>query len=148
MERYTGAPYDGVMDAYGSVDDGRSLRGFSRFQLAINPSNQGVLLRRRLDYGVADQKAAVFVDGRYVASWSTAGSNPTHRWHDDDFTDAGILTPGKSAITLQLISATPNIDWTEFLYSAYSLVYPNMPVSIPTMDADPEFKCFADSSSY
>jgi len=71
-----GFTYDGVMDAYGSVDDGRSLRGFSRFQMAISPSNQGVLLRRRLDYGVPGQKAAVFVDGQFVGLWYTAGSNP------------------------------------------------------------------------
>jgi YVTN family beta-propeller protein len=128
-----GFTYDGVMDAYGLVDDGRSNRGYSRFQMAINSSNDGVLLRRRLDYGTGNQKGAVYIDGQYVGIWYTAGSNPNHRWRDDDFLIPGIYTSGKSSITVQLVSATPSVDWTEFMYSAYSLVNPATPPVTPTL---------------
>jgi YVTN family beta-propeller protein len=132
-----GFTYDGVMDAYGSMDDGRSLRGYSRFRMVIDPSNNGVILRRRLDYGVANQKAAVFVDGEYAAIWYEAGSNPNHRWRDDDFLIPTNFTHGKTAITIQLISAAPNVDWTEFLYSVYSLLNPTPAAPIPTMTPIP-----------
>ncbi len=127
-----GYTYDGVMDAYGSVDDGRSLRGYSWFRLAINPANDGVIVRRKLDQGIANQQATVFVDGAPAGTWYIAGSNPNHRWRDDDFLIPAAYTRGKNAITLQLVDASLNIDWTEFQYTAYSLINPVAPAPVPT----------------
>lgn len=126
-----GFTYDGVMDAIGAIDDGKWHRGSSQFRLAINPSNDGVLLRRRLDYGIANQKATVIVDGQSVGTWYNAGSNPSHRWRDDDFIIPGMYTRGKNAITIQIVAASSNIDWTEFLYSVYSLAGVTSATPIP-----------------
>jgi hypothetical protein len=109
------------MDTFSSPDDGRAHRGSSQFRLAILPSNEGVLLRRRLDYGTANQRGNIFVDGQRVGIWYTAGSNPYHRWRDDDFMIPAQFTRCKNVITLQIIDASPSIDWTEFLYQAYSI---------------------------
>ena len=38
---------------------GRHTRGSSEFTLNIRPDNRGVMLRRTLDYDMANQKAAV-----------------------------------------------------------------------------------------
>ncbi len=113
--------YDGVMDAYGSTDDGRAHRGTSQFRLAINPANDGVLLRRRSDQAIAMQKASVAVDGQPVGTWYAPTSNPYHRWRDDEFLIPAAFTSGKSAITIQLLSAAPSIDWSEFRYTAMTL---------------------------
>jgi YVTN family beta-propeller protein len=128
-----GFTYDGVMDAYGSLDDGRAHRGSSQFQLAIDPSNDGVLLRRKLDQGIANQQAMVFVDGQPVGIWYTAGGNPYHRWRDDDFLIPAAYTRGKRAITIRIADASPDIAWTEFQYAAYSIVNPLTPVPLPTV---------------
>jgi hypothetical protein len=44
--------YDGDQDSIIITDDGRAFLGSSEFTVAIDPENQGVLLRRRLDQGV------------------------------------------------------------------------------------------------
>jgi len=44
-----------------SVDHGRTTKGTSEFRLRIRPDNLGVLLRRKLDYSFADQRAEVFI---------------------------------------------------------------------------------------
>jgi hypothetical protein len=61
---------------------GRVTTGTSEFSLKINPSNQGVLLRRTLDYGFYNQRARVYVADStpggtrwdYAGTWYLAGS--------------------------------------------------------------------------
>jgi hypothetical protein len=69
------------------TDRGRSTKGASEFNLKLDPNNFGVLLRRKLDYAFANQRAEVFVadasrgqEGRALewkpaGVWYLAGSN-------------------------------------------------------------------------
>ena len=42
-------------------DRGRTTKGTSEFRLRLRPDNLGVLLRRKLDYSFADQRAEVYI---------------------------------------------------------------------------------------
>lgn len=103
------------------TDDGRADKGYSQFQMAINPANTGVQLVRRLDYGIGNQKANVYVDGTLVAQWFDAGSDGTYRWRDSSFNIPSAYTLGKSAITVKVSFVSSDVDWNEFFYWAYSL---------------------------
>ena len=77
--------YEGDFDNINVTDDGRAFLGYSEFIMAIQPANQGVLLRRRFDQMIANQMANVYVDGSLVGTWYKAGSNGFHNWRDEDF---------------------------------------------------------------
>lgn len=104
------------------TDDGRAHKGYSRFVMAIDPGNSGVTLKRRLDYNIADQKAAVYVDDAYVGEWYDAGRNGTHNWKDSAFDIPSTFTEGKSSITVKVEFISSAIDWNEFHYWAFSEV--------------------------
>ncbi|MEO5978661.1 MAG: DUF2961 domain-containing protein [Chryseolinea sp.] len=61
--------------------DGRTTNGIVEFSIKLRTDNQGVLLRRRLDYSIPNQKAEVFVAisgtnaWKFVGVWYLAGSN-------------------------------------------------------------------------
>jgi len=58
-----------------TTDKGRTTNSFSEFNLQLDPSNVGVMLRRKLDYAYPNQRARVFirdVDG-IVSDWQSAG---------------------------------------------------------------------------
>ncbi len=107
------------------TDTGRHTTGTSELTLAIAPGNEGVLLRRELDYGFADQRALVSVAGPEPGSgfapagvWYTAGSstcvysNPpgeldppanlietsNRRFREEEFLIPPRLTRGRSSI--------------------------------------------------
>jgi hypothetical protein len=104
------------------TDNGRVLRGTSRFVVAIDPQATQVRLTRRLDYGVADQGASVFVDGAYAGPWLNAGSDATDRWRDATYTLPAALTAGKSQVQIQLADLLGGGDWTEYRYWVTSRV--------------------------
>jgi hypothetical protein len=111
-----------------SEDTGRTMTGTSEFTLALAPENLGVLLRRKLDYSLADQRAEVWVadaaGGPFERAgvWYLAGSNtcvfsnpdkelgvPTpmvetsnRRWRDDEFLLPRRLTEGRARIRVQI----------------------------------------------
>ena len=118
-----------------TTDSGRHTTGTTEFVLAIRPDNFGVLLRRKLDYGFADQAAEVFVaddtPGAALApagTWYLAGSNTcvysfpaaetgvsppaletsNRRWRDDEFLLPRALTQGRAAIRIRLVYAPPS----------------------------------------
>ncbi|HKU40019.1 MAG TPA: DUF2961 domain-containing protein [Polyangiales bacterium] len=109
---------------------GRYTRGTSELSVRLREDNQGVLLRRKLDYGFADQRAEVFVaDDRPHAPWHSAGiwylagsnrcvySNPpgeldapapllqtsNRRFRDDEFLIAAELTAGRRSVRLRFV---------------------------------------------
>jgi hypothetical protein len=113
-----------------SADTGRHMTDTTELRVAIDPSNLGVLLRRKLDLMYADQRAEVLVaddvDGAPFVSagtWYTAGSNQviysfppgetdpaapmletsTRRWREDEFLLPRTLTRGRSAIRLRIV---------------------------------------------
>lgn len=110
-------------------DFGRKLAGFSEFTLKLNPTNLGVMLRRKLDYSFPNQRAEVFVadalgslDWKPAGVWYLAGgntcvySNPkeelgaaehkaetsNRRFRDDEFLIARELTEGRSSIRVRV----------------------------------------------
>jgi hypothetical protein len=112
-------------------DTGRSTSGTSEFTMKIEPQNLGVMLRRKLDYSFANQRAEVFVadaSGETVGEfkpagvWYLAGSNTcifsrpkgeldpsqhkvqvsNRRFRDDEFLIGRDLTSGRSAIRVRV----------------------------------------------
>jgi hypothetical protein len=98
------------------TDNGRAFTGSSTFRAAIQASNSGVVLTRRLDYGIADQTADVYVDGVLAGRWSTPGTDLSNNWRDSDFTIPANLTQGKTQITVKVQFVSAQIDWNEFYY--------------------------------
>jgi hypothetical protein len=113
-----------------STDTGRVVTTSSEFTLRVAPENVGVLLRRKLDYGVADQRADVFVADdvagapfAHAGTWYAAGSTravfadaPTEtgvpapviqesnrRWRDDELLIRRELTTGRSALRVRIV---------------------------------------------
>lgn len=111
-------------------EDGRHTRGTTVFSATVDPANFGVLLRRTLDYGYANQKAKVYVadEGagrarwKYAGIWYLAGSNTCvysnprgeldgrtyhvetsdRRLRDDEFLLPSALTRGLKRIKVKL----------------------------------------------
>ena len=110
------------------TDDGRAHKGYSQFTAAINPANQGVVLKRRLDYNVGNQKANVYVDGFLVGEWFDEGASTAARydtfnsWKDSSFAIPSSFTSGKSSIVVKVSYVSADTDWNEFYYWIYSTV--------------------------
>jgi hypothetical protein len=107
---------------------GRTTKGTSQFRLRLRADNLGVLLRRKLDYSLADQRAEVFVaddpeaQWKYAGIWYLAGSNTVvysnpskelapsehvvetsnRRFRDDEFLIARDLTRGRKKIWIRI----------------------------------------------
>jgi hypothetical protein len=118
--------YEGDGDDINIADAGRqiAIRGSVRFRATIAPGNNGVILRRRLDYSVPRQQAAVFVDNVEVGTWYDAGGNTSHSWRDSDFLVPAVLTHGKSSIEVTLVNVSPESVWTEYHYRIQSCAVP------------------------
>ena len=104
------------------TDDGRAQKGSSQFQMAVDPANNGVVLMRRLDFGIGNQKANVYVDGALAGQWYDPGSDGTYHWRNSAFTIPPAYTANKSSITLRVSFVSSDNDWNEFTYWAYSQV--------------------------
>ncbi|MGC2402417.1 MAG: DUF2961 domain-containing protein [Acidobacteriaceae bacterium] len=109
-------------------DRGRTTKGTSEFRLRLRPDNLGLLLRRKLDYSFADQRAEVEVADASKSRWQPAGiwylagsntvvySNPkgelgatehkvetsNRRFRDDEFLIGRDLTRGRKAIWVRI----------------------------------------------
>jgi hypothetical protein len=109
-------------------DVGRTTRGTSEFHLGLRPDNQGVLLRRKLDYSFPNQRAEVYVADERQEKWNLAGiwylagsntcvySNPqqelgpaehivqtsNRRFRDDEFLISRDLTRGRKRIWVRV----------------------------------------------
>jgi hypothetical protein len=109
-------------------DRGRTTKGTSEFRLHLRPDNLGVLLRRKLDYSFADQRAEVYIADPSKSTWELAGiwylagsntcvySNPkqelgatehkvetsNRKFRDDEFLIPLKLTQGRKAIWVRI----------------------------------------------
>jgi hypothetical protein len=103
-------------------DRGRKTKGASEFELKVRPDNYGVLLRRKLDYSLANQRAEVYVNDELAGIWYLAGSNTciysnpkeelgatqhnvqtsNRRFRDDEFIISRKHTRGKSSIRVRI----------------------------------------------
>ena len=119
---------DGVEVYPESEDQGRTMTGTSEFKLRLRSDNMGVLLRRKLDYSFADQRAEVFIADDSKSNWKSAGvwylsgsntvvySNPpdelgatrhvvqtsNRRFRDDEFLVPKEMTEGKKSISVRI----------------------------------------------
>ncbi|OCT12584.1 hypothetical protein A8709_32745 [Paenibacillus pectinilyticus] len=118
----TGRFFYGHMDKVPYVGSVRAFTGYSQFQMAINSSNQGVLLRKTYGADVGKQMADVYVDNTYVGRWYTPEKNVTYTVADTDFAIPSSATAGKSQITVKVQFVSSQVDWNEFKYEAYSMV--------------------------
>lgn len=130
------------------VDDGRyhSSGSTIRFHMSVEPDNDGIVLRRRLDQAVFSQRALVSVDGAEVGVWSTPWINDSKRWADSDFAIPAPLTNGRRTLEVELRVLDPVVapgaaggvpdqptqvslpsanvalsGWTDFRYDAYAV---------------------------
>jgi hypothetical protein len=99
-------------------DDGRAFgaQGFSEFTVSIDPANDGVRLRRRLDTRIGHQRADVLVDGIVAAQWSGLPATPGGQWADEMVDLPASSTAGKSRITVRNAFVSSDLDFTEFHY--------------------------------
>lgn len=119
---------DGTEIYPASEDRGRTMTETSEFKLRLRPDNIGVLLRRKLDYSFADQRAEVFIADESKSKWKPAGvwylagsntvvySNPpdelgrtqhiaqtsNRRFRDDEFLVSKDLTQGEKSIWVRV----------------------------------------------
>ena len=116
-------------------DDGRAHVGHSEFVVEIDPANTGVNLTRRLDYGIGNQRARVYVDDASAGLWYTAGAGAG--WLDDTFAIPASLTSGKTSIAVRIVFVSSDFDWNEFYYWVDSLV-DSEPVCTDELDVGDE----------
>jgi len=134
------AAYEYLVDTPLSTATGTSMTGAASFTMQLDPQNVGAFLRRTFNDCVANQRANIYLDGRFAGTWYDAGA--THQasvagqqrcWRDEDFPLPASLTAGKSLVHVRVVFApttTPqNSDWTAFRYSLYSFVLPSLPSS-------------------
>lgn len=110
------------------ADRGRTTKGISEFRVQLDPRNLGVLLRRKLDYSFANQRAEVYVADESKSDWKLAGiwylagsntcvySNPkeelgatqhivetsNRRFRDDEFLVPSPLTQYRKAVWVRV----------------------------------------------
>ncbi len=91
------------------------------FRVAVNPDNEGVRLRRRIDQANLGQQARVFVDGQYAGTWYHGYLNPHLRWYDSDFDIHPDFTQGKNELGIKLIllKDKDSGDFTDFSYTVF-----------------------------
>jgi hypothetical protein len=104
-------------------DKGRYHKpGEITFKIAIDPDNQGVRLRRRLDQKILRQKADVYIDGKFAGCWYHGYQNEHLRWYDSDFELHPDFSKGKSSLDVKLIikSDDDKKSFTDFRYEVFS----------------------------
>jgi hypothetical protein len=105
------------------TDEGYTVLTISEFVMRIDPSNVGVLLRRRLDQFHGRQKAEVLVDDTFAGIWYDVYENQVLRFADSDVPLPASLTSGKDRIHVKVIHRG-DVPWSAFDYSAYSYLSP------------------------
>ncbi len=105
-------------DIFGEIinDDGRATVGNSQFTLNIDSTATSVVLIRRIDYFISNQKANIYIDGQLAGEWFTQGGNGSYRWLNAEFKIPSKFTAGKSKITVKTEFISSLIDWNEFYY--------------------------------
>ena len=110
------------------TDDGRAFGsgGSSRFTVAVNPNNSGVILTRRYDSTIANQVANVTVNGVAVGQWQPTGTGPNGQvWADESVTVPASVSAGQTSLTVTNTFVSSGLDFNEFHYWADSIVNGN-----------------------
>jgi hypothetical protein len=117
-----------LVSQYEGSDDTRPVIGLVRaasaaitFDVAIDPGNRGILLRRTSDQATGYQAAEVAIDGTPAGIWLQPRSNTVHRWLDDTYLMPESLTAGKDRITVALTPIPGAPPWTASRYHVDTL---------------------------
>jgi len=115
IERITQG-YDGYEQNYDHAvfnDDGRSNKGYSEFTVSINPDNNGVKIRKRINrFNNGIQTAEVYIDGQKCQNlWHIVSNSQSPKssyspqfdgWYDADFEVHPRYTKGKKEIRIRI----------------------------------------------
>ena len=129
--------YDGYEQNYDHAvfnDDGRSNKGYSEFTLKINPENNGVKIRKRINrFNNGIQTAEVYIDGQKCTKpWHIVTNSQSPKssyspqfdgWYDSDYEVHSSYTKGKKEIRIKIKYvdyAKLGNDINEFYYWIYS----------------------------
>jgi D-arabinan exo alpha-(1,3)/(1,5)-arabinofuranosidase (non-reducing end) len=117
----TGRPEGDYFETSEDQDGRRHQRGEIVFDVAVDPQNSGVRIRRRLDQAGLPQTADVYVDGVYAGTWRHACQNEYLRWFDSDFDLPAKLTRGKGVLALKLavVNGPDSGAFTDFHYRVF-----------------------------
>jgi hypothetical protein len=117
-----------LVSQYEGNDDTRPVVGLVRatsapitFDVAIDPNNRGIFLRRTSDQAAGYQAAEVAVDGIPAGLWVQPRSNTFHRWLDDAYLVPESLSAGKAHITVALTPILGAPPWTASHYHVDAL---------------------------
>lgn len=91
------------------------------FRLAVDPANNGVILRRTGDQNTAYQNAKVSVNGHALPNWLQPLGNTSHRWLDDTYQLPRSVTAGHRTITVTITPDAAGPAWSAGAYQAWSL---------------------------
>ena len=101
------------------------VKDYSQFEITIDSSNKGVILRRFMDASLLEQAALVYVDGQEVGIWNERQRAALGfvRW--EDYFIPAKYTQGKNKITIKLknlMNENGNlVAWSENEYTVFSL---------------------------
>ncbi|MFN8006884.1 MAG: glycoside hydrolase family 172 protein [Terriglobia bacterium] len=115
---------------------GQRVNGKSEFSVSVLSENQGIELRRLMDYAGPEipgqeevqrvrplmapgESARVFVDGESAGEWYTPARHARLAWLEDSFQIPARLTAGKKQVRIRL-DVAPDSPWSAFQYRAYS----------------------------
>jgi hypothetical protein len=112
-----GEHFETISKATGRYHTGGEIR----FRVAVDPANNGVRLRRRIDQKSPRQKALVYVDGRYAGCWYRGYANEHLRWSDDDFEIGSGFSRGRKSLDIRLVVKTDDGEsaFSDFGYTIY-----------------------------
>ena len=109
-----------------TTDDGRAFTGTSQFTVKIDPANQGVKIRRRVNRNRSNvQRTDVYVDGRLIADapWYVCDLpvTPDIAFRDTDYEIPAAYTQGKDRLTIKLqhVAGQPDNSSNEYYYWVY-----------------------------
>jgi hypothetical protein len=110
-----------------TTDDGRAFSGTCQFTVKIDPANEGVKIRRRVNRNRSNvQRTNVYVDGQLVADvpWYVCdlAASPETAFRDTDFEIPATYTKGKDRVTIKLqhVAGQNENATNEYYYWAYS----------------------------
>jgi hypothetical protein len=115
---------------------GQRATGAIEFTATVLPANQGLKLRRLMDYSPPDmagqetdrrpkpliapgETARVYVDGNEVGEWYTSPRHARLAWLEDEFEIPASFSAGKKEVKIQL-EVAPGTSWSAFQYRVYS----------------------------
>ncbi len=117
-----------------TTDDGRAFDGTSEFTVKIDPANEGVKIRRRVNRNRSHvQLTDVYVDGQLLADapWYVCdlAAEPEAAFRDSDYEIPAAYTRGKDRITIRLQHVAGQVDDSTNEYYYWIYCYGRTPIA-------------------